>query len=121
MVKFERKSVRQQFGYHEFHLVQAGLAFDIRFSSNIEQIGTKPGRRAHDLLAVQSISKGNEIVHVGVERHELIGSVAKALALRSRFARLDGCHFESRIGIRCHWLWWLRNCPGRIGVGPLQR
>jgi hypothetical protein len=84
---------------------------DCRPPSALTAAGTaesKPGDRARpvqitdDLLGVESVRKGDEIVYVRIAAPIMSASETRVLAGPVRKARLDSGDFKAGIGIRGH-------------------
>src|SRR5439155_12750600 len=98
----------------------AGPTFDIGNAVEVEVIAGEPGRCADDLFRVEAIGKADEIIHAGVERHDVAPANGEAFALAVGIGGLDGDDVELRYGICGHCLGRLGNGPGIFGGDVLE-
>jgi hypothetical protein len=66
VMKGELEALYKQLLQHDLNLFVARNAFCIRLAFNIVKIAAEPPRPIDDLHGVQSIRKGNEIVHISI-------------------------------------------------------
>ena len=68
------EAIRQQLLHHRLHLFLVRPAFHVRLGLDVIKIGAEPGRCIDDLLGVQPICKGDEIIQIGIASHKVIPS-----------------------------------------------
>src|ERR1700733_5263858 len=69
MMKSKFEAVCQQLLQHGLNLFVVGKTFCIGLAFDVVKIGAEPVRSTDDLLGVESIRKGDEIVFIGIATH----------------------------------------------------
>ncbi len=104
----------------EPHLLRAGPALDVGNAVEVEVIGGEPGRCVDELFGVEAVGEGDEIVQVGVDRHDVAAANGEAFALLVGLAWLDCDDVELGYGIGGHCLGRRRDGPGVFGGDVLE-
>ena len=102
VVKRQFEAICQQLLHHGLHLFLVWTARRVGLGLDVIEVGAGPGGCIDQLFGMQPISKGNQIVQIGIAGVKTIPPKPKPLAALIGSARLDGGDFEAGVGIRVH-------------------
>ena len=102
-MELEVEAALQKLLQHLLDLPKVRVPVQVSLSNDVVFLRIKPGWAVNDLLLMDGVGEGQEVVHGLVLNQQPMTADLKAAFRVIWVGRLDGCDFEYWVCIRRHW------------------